>query len=136
MELAVASHYAKAMAELVTRAGSAVPARDAVEQVRSFEDLVASSHDLRGVLLSPAVSGGRKRAIVAKLGGKLGVSPLVLNFLYVIINHRRIGILAEIRQSLEAHIDELMGVVRAEIRSASPLTEPQRYEWNTARMTR
>ncbi len=126
MQLAVASHYAKALGELVTRPDAPVGAREAVAQVRSFEEMVASSHDLRSVLLSPAVSTGRKREIVARLGAKIGTSALVRNFLHVVLDHRRIGILAEIAQAFEAHVDELLGVVRADIRSAAPLSEAQR----------
>jgi F-type H+-transporting ATPase subunit delta len=126
MQLAVAMHYAKALAELVTRTGSPVSPADAVAQLRAFEQLVRGSHELRGVLLSPAVTGARKRQLAARLGAKLGVSPLILNFLYVIINRRRIGMLSGIRQAVEAQIDEVMGIVSADVRSARQLGAAER----------
>lgn len=126
MQLATASHYAKALGELVTGADSPVEAREAVAQVWSFEQMVATSHDLRGVLLSPAVSGKRKHAIIAKLAAKAGIAPLIRNFLYVVLDHRRIGILRDIAIAVEAKVDELSGVVRVDVVSASPLNEAQR----------
>lgn len=137
MQTAVATHYAKALAELVTRADTPVQPKDAVAQIRAFEELVRSSHELRGVLLSPAVSGSRKREVVARLGAMLGVSPLVRNFLYVIINHRRIAMLSGIREAVEAQIDEVLGIVCAGIRSAAPIAEERRQslEREIARLT-
>jgi len=126
MQLAVASHYAKALGELVTRPDSAVAPRDAVAQVKAFEGLVAGSQELKAVLLSPAVSNGRKREIIAKLAGRMGVSPLVRNFLNVVLDHRRVAILGDIRVAFEAQVDELLGEVRAEVKSARELTAAQK----------
>lgn len=126
MQLATASHYARALGELVMRPESPVSPRAAVAEVRSFQQMIASSHELRGILLNPAVSTNRKRAIIAKLAARAGISTLVRNFLYVTLSHRRIGILADIAVAFEAKVDELLGVVRAGVASAAPLSAAQR----------
>lgn len=126
MQLATASHYARALGELVMRPESPVSPRAAVLEVQSFQQMMASSHELRGVLLNPAVSISRKRAIVSKLASRSGISTLVRNFLFVTMDHRRIGILADIAVAFETKVDELLGVVRAGITSAAPLNEAQR----------
>lgn len=126
MPLAVATRYARALVDVVTRPGSDLDVTQAAGQLRIFEQMLAESSDLRHVLLSPAVPGGRKRAVVAKLAALSGTPALIRNFLYVVIGHRRIQILGEIREAFEALLDERMGVVRADVSSARDLSETQR----------
>ena len=123
---AVASRYARALADIALDPRSELPGLQAVEQVRSFEALLETSPDLRNVLLSPAVSPARKRAVVRELGNRLGISTLVRNFLFVVIDHRRAPILTEIREALERYLDESLGIVRADVASALELSEQQR----------
>ncbi len=122
----VASRYARALVDVVTGTGSAVRFEDVAPQLRSFEELIGQSHELRTVLLSPAVPQSKKRAVIAQFAGPLGLSPQVRNFLYVIIDHRRIGHFAEIREAFDLLIDEHLGFVRADIASAKDLTDAQR----------
>ena len=71
--------------DVVTEPGSNINPQQAMEQLRQVAAMVASSEDLRNALLSPAVSPGRKRAVVAKL---VNVHPKLRNFLIVVIDHR------------------------------------------------
>jgi F-type H+-transporting ATPase subunit delta len=123
---AVASRYAKALADIVLDPKSQLTGEQAVEHIRAFEQMLASSEELRNVLLSPAVPPARKRAVVQELTSRLQVSPLLRNFLYVVIDHRRIPILSEIRKAFERYLDENAGIVRAGITSALELNEQQR----------
>jgi F-type H+-transporting ATPase subunit delta len=72
-------------------------------------------------LLTPAISNARKRAVIGRLLKEMSVSDLIRNFVYVIINHRRIGMLAEISEAFELLMDQRLGFVRAEVTSASAL---------------
>src|SRR5208337_810031 len=45
----------------------------------------------------------------------------IRNFTYVLIDHRRIAIIGEIREAFELHVDERLGFARAEVTSAAPL---------------
>jgi len=123
MSLAVANRYARAFADV------AIAARlDAVsiqEQLRSFEEALKDSVPLRNVLLSPAVSPARKRAVIDGLGERLGIAPQVRNFLAVISRHRRLLLLSVIRQAVQAQLDERMGIVRARVTSAHSLAGAQ-----------
>lgn len=120
------SRYARAMAEVVLTPGSGLNPEHAVSQLREVEALMSQSAELRHVMLSPAVPSSKKRAVIDRFSGELGLSPKVRNFLYVIIDHRRIEELPAIRESFEAAIDEASGFVRADVTSAQPLTGPQR----------
>lgn len=126
MPLAVASRYAKAFVDLLFE-GKAEPAPEAaVDQLRRFEESYSISAELRNILLSPAVTPARKRAVVARLGADLDLAKTVRNFLYVLIDRRRIGVLKEVRAAVETEIDRRRGVVRADIASARKLEEAQR----------
>ena len=126
MSLAVATRYARSLAEVVLAPGFAVGAPAVLEQLKAFDGLLGQSADLRNVLLSPAVPPARKRAVVADFGRTLGFAPVVMNFLYVVIDHRRVNLLGLITKAFEDAVDERMGRVRADVRSALPLNEEQR----------
>jgi F-type H+-transporting ATPase subunit delta len=122
MALAVASRYARALVDLATAPGAAVDPRQMAAQMAAFDEALASSAELRNILLSPAVAPARKRAVVGRIAEKLGLTQLVRNFLYVVIDRRRIGMLDEIRAAFETALDERLGVVRADVTSAAPLS--------------
>jgi F-type H+-transporting ATPase subunit delta len=63
--------------------------------------------------------------VVRELGESLRLSTPVMNLLFVVIDHRRVSMLGSIAQAFEAALDERLGRVRAEIRSAMPLTGEQ-----------
>jgi F-type H+-transporting ATPase subunit delta len=128
MPLALAKRYAQALADVLLEPSSGVDPRGAVEQLRSVEDLITGSDELRTVLLNPAVTPSRKRAIVAKLTVPLELTPLVRNFLFVLIDRRRISMLGEIRAAFEGVLDERLGIVRADVTSARELRDFQRGE--------
>ncbi|HTP86944.1 MAG TPA: ATP synthase F1 subunit delta [Bryobacteraceae bacterium] len=120
---AVASRYANALLDVVLQ--SPVKPAEVTAQIASVEALIAGNEDLRHVLETPAVPGSRKRAVLGDLAGPLGLSPLVRNFIFVIVDHRRIGYLSQIREAFEQFVDEKMGFVRANVSSAQKLDERQ-----------
>ncbi len=121
MPSAVANRYARALVDIVMAPGSSLKPEDAVAQLHTVEELIGASSELRTALLTPAISNSRKRAVVGAILEKLSVAPFIRNFLYVIINHRRISWLGEIREAFELLLDERLGFVRAEVSSATPL---------------
>jgi F-type H+-transporting ATPase subunit delta len=121
MAAALANRYARALADVVTAPGSEVTAEEAVAQLGAFAALLESSSELRRVLTSPTVPPARKKALLARLGSRLGVARTTQNFLYVVSDHRRLGLLGQMREALEKLLDERMGVARAAIASAQPI---------------
>jgi F-type H+-transporting ATPase subunit delta len=81
------------------------------------------------------VPPGRKRAVVGRIADTLKLSRITRNFLYVLIDHRRISGLPDILHSFEVIVDERLGFARAEVSSARELTEAQRTALN-ARLER
>lgn len=126
MPAAVASRYARALADLVTRPGSGLEPERALAELESFAGALKASAELQHVLLSPAVPPPRKRALIARLAGGVGLSDLIRRFLYVLVDRRRIALLEEVREAFETEIDERRGVVRVDVASARELSAAQR----------
>jgi F-type H+-transporting ATPase subunit delta len=137
MPAAVAFRYARALADLVTKPGAAVETERALAELESFAAAVAGSRPLEHVLLSPVVPPPRKRALIGRLAAGLGLSGLVQRFLYVLVDHRRVALLGDIREAFETEIDARRGLVRVEVASARELTGAQRaaLERELARLT-
>jgi F-type H+-transporting ATPase subunit delta len=126
---AVATRYAKALADVTTSAAGLQPDA-ALTQLRAFEGALAASHELQNALTTPAVPASRKRAVVARIADILKLSLIARNFLFVLIDHRRIALLGEILHSFELIVDERLGYARAEISSPRELKEAQRAAIN------
>lgn len=125
----VATRYANALADVVTASGSALRPQDAMSELRSFE-AVLKSPELHNALVTPAVPASRKKAVVSRIADILQLSKVSRNFLFVLIDHRRIASLSDVLQSLDLILDERLGFARAQVTSAQPLTESQRAALN------
>jgi F-type H+-transporting ATPase subunit delta len=123
---AVATRYASALADVVTAGGSSLRPEDAVAQLRAFEAALRLSPELHNALVTPAVPGSRKKAVVGRIADILQLSRIARNFLFVLVDHRRISSLTEIIHSFELVVDERLGFARAEVTAASELSEAQR----------
>jgi len=126
MPAAVATRYARALVDLATRPGAQIAPHRVLDELDAFQGALAASPALRGVLLSPAVAAPQKRSLVSRLSLALGLSDLLRRFLLVVMDRRRMNLLAEIRQAAEALLDERLGVVRVDVTSARELTAAQR----------
>jgi F-type H+-transporting ATPase subunit delta len=137
MASALAHRYASALVDIVLKPGSTLKPEEAVAQLRAAAQMVAQSAELRTALLTPAIPTSRKHAVMAKLLDELAVAPYIRNFIYVVINHRRIGMLDEMRDAFEVALDERMGFARAEVTSAATLDEKRsaQLESDLSRLT-
>lgn len=120
----VAARYARALVEVV--AGAKADPTEILRQLREVEQIIAGSPSLRHALSSPAVAPSRKRAVMRRLLEPLGLDTRVRNFVYVVIDHRRAAEFASMVEAFEQLLDERMGLVPAEIRSARDLAPAQR----------
>lgn len=128
MQGALASHYARALADAVFAPDSDLRPEDAVQQLRAVDELVSGSRQLQRALISPAVSKSRKSAIVRRLTGDLGVHRKIQNFLLVLVSHRRTNELSAMRAGFEQVVDERLGWLPAAISSAKELSPQQREQ--------
>ena len=126
MALAVANRYTQALLDVVSRPSSPLSPEQAIGQLEVFRDVLAQSVELRGVLTSPNVEPAKKRCLVASLSERLGLAQPVRNFLYVVIDHRRLRLFDEMIEAYRALLDERAGIARVGVRSAHPMEEPLR----------
>ena len=127
---AVNTRYANALADVVTAGGSPLSPQAAVSELRAFEAAFAGSAELQNALVTPAVPAARKRAVVGRIAEVLKLSRISRNFLYVLIDHRRIAALSGIIDSFELMVDDRLGFARAEVAAAREMGEPQRAALN------
>ena len=124
----IAQHYADALAEVAISQKSADKVR---RELRDFLALLRESAQLGVLLGSPAVSRANKHAVAQALVERMDASRTLRNFLFVVIDQRRVGLLPEIQQAFEARLDEMEGVARADVTSARELNERERKQLRT-----
>ena len=120
----VASRYGRALADVVV--SSNADSAQVLSGLRQVEQLIESSDELRNMLLTPAVSPARKRAVMKRLMDPMGLPDKVRNFVYVVIDHRRAHEFKHIVDAFEQLLDERLGFVAADVRSATELNDSQR----------
>lgn len=125
-ELALANQYAKALLEVSQFSGGAQAAEAALEELLRFAEVFRSSRDLRMALLSPVVEHEQKIRVIDRLCDALGTGRTVRNFLNVVTKKRRLALLDAICARYQALLDEAEGIVRADVRSAMPMSDAQR----------
>lgn len=114
---AVARRYARAIFDLAQE-------RDLVDQVDQELNLVAtmveSNRQLKAVMNDVLISPEVKRDLVERIfAGK--VSPLVMNFLQLVVRKRREAWIPVMYRSFLDLANEARGIVEVEVRSAVPL---------------
>jgi len=126
MAQAIAKRYASALADVIAKPGAAVSPEQALEQLEAVESLVNEHPELLNVLLSPAVNPDSKHRLVRRIAERLGISQTIQNFVFVVIDHRRVRYLGEMKQAFRDWLDERQGVARIQVRSAAAMEENQR----------
>ncbi len=125
----IAEHYADALAEVAV-------AQENPDKVRrefsGFLALLGESEQLAILLASPAVSRANKHAVAQALVERMGASRTLRNFLFVVIDQRRVALLPEIYRAFEAQLDEREGIARANVTSAHPLDEDEKKQLGKA----
>ena len=71
--------------------------------------------ELRKVLLDPSCSHADKAAILGDVAGKLKLSDLLKNFVMVLLENKRLALVAAINEAFQALFDEKAGRVKAEV---------------------
>jgi F-type H+-transporting ATPase subunit delta len=121
-----ASRYARAFAEAVD--ASKLDPAEVGRQLDDFDFAWKESAELRHLFENPVFPANRKVAILDKLNERIGLSPLVRNFLAVVISHDRIGSFGEIVREYRLEMDRRRGIYEVEIVSARQLGADERGE--------
>ena len=119
---ALTRRYAKALVELGVE-------QQAVEaygrELASVKDVLSKEDLLRQLLDSPTLALEKKAAMLADLCKVLELSEGMVKFLGLLLSKGRICYLGQIEENYRRQADELSGILRAKITSASELDDVQ-----------
>jgi F-type H+-transporting ATPase subunit delta len=121
---AVGLRYARAFVDVVV--ADKLDAAKTLEQLQSIATSARESAPLRTVWESPAIPAEQKRGLLDAIAKREGISRMVRNFIAVLIDHRRIGLLDEITKEFEQELYARLGVTEAEITSARELSDQEK----------
>jgi len=118
----LAKRYAKALVEIGQE-------KDALEKygqdLSSLTELVDVSRDFREILINPVFTKDDKKRIAGQIFMKLRTDQMVVNFVNLLIDRKRIDQLAGIEKAYRQEVDQIRGITRGEVVSAEPLSEEQ-----------
>ena len=123
---AVTSRYARAFVDVVV--GGKLDATRTLQELQTIVVALQSSPELRKVWESPAIPAQQKRHLLDAIVQKQGLSRPLRNFVAVLMDHRRIPLIAEVAKDFEKELNSRLGFAEAHITSARELTPAQRRD--------
>lgn len=122
IDTTVAKRYAKALVEI----GQERNALDKYAQdLANLSSIVESSKDFREILSYPVFTKDDKKRIAGQILQRMDTDPMVVNFVNLLIDRKRIDQLAGIEMAFRGKVDEIRGITRGEVTSAEPLTQDE-----------
>ncbi len=121
-----AARYARAFAESVEESKLDLAAVD--RQLDDFTFAWNESRELRQFFENPVFPPEQKVAVLDKLNEKIGLMPLVRNFIAVLIDRNRIGAIGEVIDAYRRDMDERQGIFEVEIVSSRHLGDEERNQ--------
>jgi len=119
----VAHTYARALFAVAEEAGALDTLEEELRELRQF---AAAQPELLGAfrafLEHPRLTAATKKEVLARALGPQ-FSALTLDFLSLMIDKKRAGLILPALEEFEKLLDESRGIQRAEVRSAVPLPE-------------
>lgn len=91
-------------------------------ELTSLVGALAESGDAAKALVSPALPEGVRRKMLLAILEKAALSPMVGNFLQLLLDKKRLTDLPDIAETYNHLADSANGIVRARVTSALPLT--------------
>ena len=122
---ALAERYASALVDVALENKQA----DQVKvELSAFAALVRESAELHTFLANPTIARAIKHAAIEQLVTRMGASRTLRNYLFVIVDQRRAGMLEEIEQAFSRILDARRGITQAAVTSAAELSAKERAE--------
>jgi F-type H+-transporting ATPase subunit delta len=126
---ALAQRYASALVDVALERNQAEQIK---QELAAFAAEVRESADLRAFLANPAITRADKHAALDQIVAKMGASRTLRNYLFVIVDQRRAGMLIDIQEAFSTLLDARLGITQAQVTSATELSPPERVELNLA----
>jgi len=91
-------------------------------ELRSFSEIVDGNENLKEFLANPVFDQREKRDVVDNVLLKVGLAGVTANFLRLLADKRRIGILADIVACYRELMDAALNKQRVQVKTAFPLS--------------
>ncbi|RLB04584.1 MAG: F0F1 ATP synthase subunit delta [Deltaproteobacteria bacterium] len=116
----IARRYAKALMNIGRQDGNY---ERYWEELKAFASLFQEKEGLWEVLINPAIGIPKRKAIITELGERLGLSPIVINFLHILVDKNRMRYLSDIISIYQQLVDEAAGRARVLLVTAYDLSK-------------
>ena len=126
---ALAERYAAALVDVALENKQADQLK---QELAAFAAMVRESPDLHSFLANPSIGRAVKHSAIEELVARMGASRTLRNYLFVIVDQRRAGMLIEIEQAFSAFLDARQGITRATVTSPAELNPEERRELSAA----
>jgi F-type H+-transporting ATPase subunit delta len=114
--------YAKALLDTAGTTERGVAVRAELER---FVEAMRRFPEIKRMASNPAVPRGVKEDVLRQIGERLEISPLTRSLLELLTRNYRLAQVDEVLDAVDRTLDRRLGVVRAEVKTAHPLTEEQ-----------
>ena len=122
---ATAKRYAKALVAVAQEGGN----MEAVgRELDAFLQVFASEPELQGVLLRPWIKPPERRAVAREVAQRAGLGKLVQDFVSLVVERGRADHLAEIAEAYRGLVNEALGRVSAEVRTAVAMSDDEKRQ--------
>lgn len=116
----IAKRYAKALFQVAEE-------EKAVEKIygelAGFASTLRDNRNLMEFFANPIFDQTDKTSVMRDILKKMKISGMTANFLYLLIEKRRMDILLEVESCFRDYLDRLMNKVRVNVKTAFPLSE-------------
>ena len=117
--LTVARRYAKALLIIGKEDGQAETYR---EELDAFSGLIASEKELEQAITNPLYDALSRKKVLLAIIDKVDISKVMESFLLLLFDKGRIGYLSDINKFYQKQADELKGIARASLVSATEIS--------------
>ena len=114
----VAKRYARSLISIGQEDGQYRPYG---EELDRFEELLSTNEQLREVMENPIYNVNDQKALLKTLSSRLSLSPMVTNFLNLLLDKRRMSYFLDICRQYRNMIEDISGITSATIVSAIEL---------------
>lgn len=121
-ETGIVRRYVGALLEVAVKSNEV---EQTSEQLLGFNEAFQASRELREVLQNPAFTAEREK-VLTTLFERMELSKWVKNFISLLVERSRVGLIDEMAQAFRESAEEKAGKVRAQVTVA---VEPDEAKW-------
>lgn len=122
IQASVSRRYARALFSLALEEGKH---ERTGEELEAVAQAIRASAEARTVVENPGYTSAQRHALVDVLTKSLSLSPVLANFLRLLVDRHRLAEVPAIARSYGELVDEKVGRVRATVTSAKQLSEEE-----------